>query len=764
MSQATEHSGVPADRQLDWGAARTMNALEALMWRAEADPRLRSTVCALEPLDRVPDWERFLAAHDWASRMVPRFRQRVVEPALELGPPAWAVDPDFDLSYHVRRVAVPAPGGWRALLDACQQIAMTPFDRSRSPWEAVLFEGLEGDRAAYLLKMHHSTTDGMGGIQLLSQLHSRTAQPSPGKPQPDAPAPEAISPGSVLANQLAREARESPRNLGRAARALRGLGRPDRALADAARFGTSLRRVLSDPEAGGSPLLAGRSLSWRFDALDIPFAELRGASKAAGGSLNDAFLAGLLGAFRIYHRELGAEVESIPVAIPISVRSDSDAEGGNQFAGARLALPVAVADPRERIRRIGEVVRGARGEPALNALGFIAPALSRLPGGMISRLAGSLTKANDLQASNVPGIREPVYLAGARIERMYGFGPLPGCASMVTLVTHGDVCCIGVNVDPAAITLPELFGQCLEEGFAEVLALNPDGGTAVRRTSPHRTQEETMSTTDFELDGARGRVVLHTWPNDDARFVAVLAHGYGEHALRYDHVAQELVGAGAAVYAPDHLGHGASEGERALVENVEDIVDDLELAFARATADHPGLPIVLIGHSMGGIIATRYAQRHGDELAALVLSGPAVGGNPDFETLLAMDPIPEIPIDPEALSRDPAVGQAYEEDPLVYHGPFQRATLEALFSAIGAIAEGPGLGSLPTFWIHGSDDAIVPLEATRAAFEHLRGDAFEERVYQDARHEIFNETNKDEVLGDMLGFIQRALAESPARA
>jgi WS/DGAT/MGAT family acyltransferase len=763
MSEAG-HSGVPADRQLDWGAAPTMNALEALMWRAEADPRLRSTVCALEPLDRVPDWERFLAAHDWASRMVPRFRQRVVEPALELGPPAWAVDPDFDLGYHVRRVAVPAPGDWRALLDACQQIAMTPFDRSRSPWEAVLFEGLEGDRAAYLLKMHHSTTDGMGGIQLLSQLHSRTSEPSPGKPQPDAPAPEAISPGSVLANQLAREAREGPRSIGRAARALRALSRPDRALSDAARFGASLRRVLADPEAGGSPLLASRSLSWRFDALDIPFADLRGASKAAGASLNDAFLAGLLGAFRIYHRELGAEVESMPVAIPISVRSDSHAEGGNQFAGARLALPVDVADPRERMHRIGEIVRGARGEPALNALGFIAPALSRLPGGMISRVAGSLTKANDLQASNVPGIREPVYLAGARIERMYGFGPLPGCASMITLVTHGDICCIGVNVDPAAITLPELFGQCLEEGFAEVLALNPDGGRAVRRTSSQRPQEETMSTTDFELDGSRGRVAVHTWPTDGATFIVVIAHGYGEHALRYDEVARELVKAGAAVYAPDHIGHGASDGERALVESIEDIVDDVEAVFARAVADHPDLPLVLVGHSMGGMIATRYAQRHGDQLAALVLSGPAIGGNPDFEALLGMDPIPEIPIDPEALSRDAAVQQAYAEDPLVYHGPFQRATLEGLFAAIGAIAEGPGLGGLPTIWVHGSEDQIVPLVHTRDAIERIRGDNFEEHIYEGARHEVFNETNKSEVFGDVIGFIQRALAGTPARA
>jgi diacylglycerol O-acyltransferase / wax synthase len=172
----------------------------------------------------------------------------------------------------------------------------------------------------------------------------------------------------------------------------------------------------------------------------------------------------------------------MPVAIPISVRSSDDSQGGNRFAGARLALPVAIADPRERMERIGEIVRDARAEPALDGLGLIAPALSRMPGPLISQIAGGLTKSNDLQASNVPGIREPVFIAGARIERMYGFGPLPGCASMITLVTHGEECCIGVNLDPAAVTEPERFARCLVEGFEEVLELHPKSGPVTLRT------------------------------------------------------------------------------------------------------------------------------------------------------------------------------------------------------------------------------------------------------------------------------------------
>jgi len=333
-----------------------------------------------------------------------------------------------------------------------------------------------------LLKMHHSATDGIGGFQLFSKLHSRKREHNPSKPQPEEPAPEWKTPRDVLREQLERDARQLLGNVrDGAASLLARLQHPVAAVTDAVEFASSLRRVLAEPAADGSPLLRRRSLSWRFQAFDVSFPDLRAAAKSAGASLNDAFLAALLGAFRLYHAKFGETIETMPIAIPISLRRPDDPEGGNKFTGARFAAPVGVADPAVRMKRMGDLVRDARNEPALDGMSLVAPLLARLPAPLISQLSGSLTRSNDLQASNVPGFQEDLYMAGAKIERVYGFGPLPGCATMITLITHGDTACIGINLDPAAVTDPELFAECVLGGFAEVLALHEGSAAPVRR-------------------------------------------------------------------------------------------------------------------------------------------------------------------------------------------------------------------------------------------------------------------------------------------
>ena len=260
--------------------------------------------------------------------------------------------------------------------------------------------------------------------------------------------------------------------------------------------------------------------------------------------------------------------------------------------------------------------------------------------------------------------------------------------------------------------------------------------------------------TDITIDGGRGAVVIRRWTADDPQRVVVIAHGIGEHSGRYEHVAQRLATDGAVVYAPDHHGHGRSDGEPGVVDDVEALVDDLSSVLALARSEHPGLPVALIGHSLGGVIVTRLVQRGDHGLSALVLSSPVIGGNPAIEALLAMDPLPEVPVDPAMLSRDLAVGDAYASDPLVFHGALSRATLrEILVTAVEATGTGPELGSLPTLWIHGDADQLAPLEATRGAIEHIRGDALTEHIYPGARHELFNESNRDEVLDEVAEFV-----------
>jgi alpha-beta hydrolase superfamily lysophospholipase len=256
-----------------------------------------------------------------------------------------------------------------------------------------------------------------------------------------------------------------------------------------------------------------------------------------------------------------------------------------------------------------------------------------------------------------------------------------------------------------------------------------------------------------------GTLVVHSWPPPGLpKAVVLLAHGYAEHALRYIHVAERLTGLGALVVAPDQRGHGLSPGDRGLMSDLDDYADDLAAIAALIGAEHPGVPRALIGHSMGGNIAVRFVQLHrGSRLRALVLSGPVLGGNSQVFALADHDPVPDVPVDPDVLSRDPSVGVAFADDPLVYHGPYERATIAAYKESVARIASDGALGTLPTLWIHGEDDRLAPLDLTRRAIEQIKGPHFQGIVYPGARHEIFNETNRDEVIDDVIGFVGRSV-------
>jgi alpha-beta hydrolase superfamily lysophospholipase len=255
------------------------------------------------------------------------------------------------------------------------------------------------------------------------------------------------------------------------------------------------------------------------------------------------------------------------------------------------------------------------------------------------------------------------------------------------------------------------------------------------------------------MAGNQAELAISVWPNHDARHIVVLAHGYGEHLGRYEHVAGHLVERGAMVAGPDHLGHGGSGGERVLITDFELVVDDLHSVVERTKARHSGLPLVLVGHSMGGMIAARYAQLHREELTGLVLSAPVLGSWTAATDMLSLDEIPDTPLDVSTLSRDPSVGEAYEADELMWHGPFKRPTLEAIAAALETINAGPKLGALPALWMHGDADRLVPLSETKAGIATLAFSDLQTVIYPGARHEVFNETNRDEVLAATAEFI-----------
>ncbi|MEV5430385.1 lysophospholipase [Streptomyces sp. NPDC052701] len=269
-------------------------------------------------------------------------------------------------------------------------------------------------------------------------------------------------------------------------------------------------------------------------------------------------------------------------------------------------------------------------------------------------------------------------------------------------------------------------------------------------------------TREHVLTGTRGTVAAREWSSGGrARYVALVVHGYGEHVGRYEGLADALVRHGAAVHGADHTGHGRSAGERAVIEDFEDVVTDVHTLAESARAAHPGLPVVMIGHSMGGLIAARYAQRHGGALAALVLSGPVIGRWETPARLLAHAEahggIPDVPVSPAALSRDRAVGAAYAADPLVWHGPMKRPTVEAFARTLRTVSEGGAVDGLPLLWLHGGDDRLVPPSGSRVGVEELSGGEATARIYPGARHEVFNETNREHVLADTKDFLDTVL-------
>jgi alpha-beta hydrolase superfamily lysophospholipase len=269
------------------------------------------------------------------------------------------------------------------------------------------------------------------------------------------------------------------------------------------------------------------------------------------------------------------------------------------------------------------------------------------------------------------------------------------------------------------------------------------------------------------------RIFWRSWTPDDraARAVIVLVHGLGEHSGRYDHVVARLVGEGYAVHTADHRGHGRSDGPRAFIEDIDNVVADVDTLVDRAVAAQPGVAVFMLGHSMGGLIALRYALAHQERLAGLILSA----------ALAQLDAVPKplelvgralsviapraplIAIDSALVSRDASVVEAYRSDPLVHHGKVPARTAVQLADTVGRFPDTVGAITVPTLILYGTADGLCPPAGSVMLGERIGAADKTVTAYEGLFHEILNEPERETVLEDIVGWLG-ARVGSPAPA
>ena len=274
--------------------------------------------------------------------------------------------------------------------------------------------------------------------------------------------------------------------------------------------------------------------------------------------------------------------------------------------------------------------------------------------------------------------------------------------------------------------------------------------------------------------GAGGvEIFWRAWlPTRDPTAVVAIAHGAGEHSGRYAHVADRITDEGYAVYALDHRGHGRSQGSRALIDRMGNAVADLDKLIVFGTRRHPGAPVFLLGHSMGGTVAVSYALTHQDRLSGLILSGPLAAIDPvSAPTRLAATAlsrlaprVPAVAVDSSLVSRDPAVVEDYRHDPLVHHGKLPVRTVAELAAAIAAFPDRVGAIRVPTLILYGTEDGLCPPRGSEMLARRIGSTEITARSYAGLYHEILNEPEREQVLDDICSWLAARVATPVTQA
>ena len=359
--------------------------------------------------------------------LLPRYRQKLAFVPLS-GRPVWVDDPDFDLDYHLRHTALPAPGGEDDLKRLVGRVLSQPLDRDRPLWEMWLVEGLERDRFALLIKVHHCMMDGVAGASLLTTLFR--AEPDTSIPEAAAWLPRAAPSPLRLVLDEAIDRASAPLPLARAAAdALRAPGQTLRLARErAASVSEALRGALHLPSATvlERPIGPHRRVEWRVFELS----EIKTLGQRLGGKVNDVVLAIVTGAMRRFLERRGEPLQKIDyrVVVPVNMRSPSGEPGvANRDSAFFLSLPVSESDPLARFEVLRTETARLKSSHAADGIDFLGQLVDRTGStwltGLFVRIALRVQPYNQI-ASNVPGPQCPLYVLGARLLELYPMPPL----------------------------------------------------------------------------------------------------------------------------------------------------------------------------------------------------------------------------------------------------------------------------------------------------------------------------------------------------
>lgn len=258
-------------------------------------------------------------------------------------------------------------------------------------------------------------------------------------------------------------------------------------------------------------------------------------------------------------------------------------------------------------------------------------------------------------------------------------------------------------------------------------------------------------------------IYWQSWlPDGDPRAVVMLIHGLAEHSGRYQYLAERLVAAGYGVYALDHRGHGRSGGKRVYVKSYDELLTDLATFRALIENRHPDRPLVVLGHSMGGNLAVGHALDSPAGIAGLAVSGPAlrVGDSIPSAQLKVLSVIGRVApgvrpqsLSADAVSRDPAVVQAYRDDPLVYTGKVTAGLLAALIGSMATFPDRYGTLTMPIWIGHGTEDRLTEIDGSRELEDKAIAAKVTAHYYDGLYHEIFNEPERDQVIDDLITWL-----------